>query len=415
MVESFVIVLREGIEAALVVAIVVGALRKSGREDLYPRVTQGLGLAALFSIAAGVLLHRLAVDEELLEGIVMLVAAVFVGSMMWWVHRASRRMREHVGARVAAAVGRGGWAIFWLTFVLVAREGIEAVLFVSAASLNSDTLATLAGGSLGLAVAVAFGVAFAKGSLRIDLRRFFQVTNFVLGILLLQLLIGGLHELGEAGILPVGRREMAIIGPVVKNNVLFILAILLIPIFALATAGKSAPVEGSGPEARLARAKEIRERRGLQIAAALSAVILAILATSFVRNEAARHAGPATAVAISGGEVKIPLARVSDGHLHRFESPAGGKATRFLVIRAAGEIRTTFDACQICGTVGYNEVGGNVVCLYCDAAINSPTIGKSGGCNPLPLPSRIEGSDVVILEKDLAAQSSQFPAAPAAR
>jgi high-affinity iron transporter len=413
MVESFVIVLREGIEAALVVAIIAGALRRAGREDLYPRVTQGLGLAALASLAGGLVLHRLAVDEELFEGIVMLVAAVFVGSMMWWVHRASHRLRENVGSRVAAAVGRGGWAIFWLTFVLVAREGVEAVLFVSAASLNSDTLATLAGGAIGLAVAVAFGVAFAKGSLRIDLRRFFQVTNFVLGILLLQLLIGGLHELGEAGILPVGRTEMAIIGPIVKNNVLFILAILLIPLFALATAPRSAHPQGSGPEARLARARELRERRGLQVAAILSAVILAILATSFLRNEAAHHTSPATVIPLAGGQVRIALTRVSDGHLHRFESTVGGKTTRFLVIRSGSEVRTAFDACQICGSIGYNEVGGNIVCLHCDASINPSTIGRSGGCNPLPLPSRIEGQDIVIREADLAAQASQFSSAAA--
>ncbi len=410
MIESFVIVLREGIEAALVVAIIAGALRKSGREDLYSRVTQGLGLALLASIAGGVALHRVAVDEELFEGVLMLVAAVFVGTMMWWVHRASRRMKEEVGGKVAAAVGRGGWAVFWLTFVLVAREGIEAVLFVSASSLNTDTLATLAGGAAGLAVAVAFGFAFAKGSLRIDLRRFFQVTNFVLAILLFQLLIGGLHEFGEAGILPVSRREMEFIGPIVKNNVLFVLAVLLIPLFALATSPKKAIVEGSGPEARLARSRETRERRGLQVAAVLSAVILAILGVSFVRTEASQHASPATPVALSAEGVRLPLAQVSDGHLHRYVADVGGKSVRFLVIRAAGELRTTFDACQICGTTGYNEVGGNLVCLYCDATINPPTIGKSGGCNPIPLPSHADGSDLVILSKDLEAQAKQFAA-----
>lgn len=411
MLQSFIIVLREGIEAALVVAIVVGVLRKSSREDLYGRVTQGLVLAVVASLAGGLLLHRLAVNEEIFEGVVMLVAALFVATMMWWVHRTSHRLREVVGARVATAVGRGGWSIFWLTFVLVAREGVEAVLFLSAASLNTDTLATLAGGGAGLAVAVAFGVAFASGSLRIDLARFFAVTNFVLGILLLQLFVGGLHELAEGGLLPLGRGEMAVIGPIVKNNVLFVLAVLLVPIFALATSRRGAPPAGEGAQARLARARDRRERRGLQAAAALSALILALLAVSFVRGEASRRPSPAVLVRVSGGEIRIPVEQVSDGHLHRFEAEASGHGTRFLVMRVGSELRAALDACQICGTVGYNEIGGQVVCLYCDATINPPTIGRGGGCNPVPLASRTEGGALVIRETDLAAVAPQFPPA----
>src|SRR5450759_3130907 len=287
MIQSFVIVLREGIEAALVVAIVVGALRQAGREDLYERVSQGLALAVAVSIAGGVALHRVAVNEELFEGVLMLVAAVFVATMMVWVHRMSHRMRQEVGSRVAAAAGRGGAAVFWLTFILVAREGIEAVLFLSAASLSSDTLASLAGGALGLAVAVAFGVAFALGSLRIYLKRFFAVTNFVLGLLLAQLFVGGLHELAEGGIIRVGRVEMAVIGPIVKNNLLFVLAVLLVPLFALATSRRRPLPEGEGPAVRLARAKERRERLGLRLAAALSVFILAVLAARMKTDSAA--------------------------------------------------------------------------------------------------------------------------------
>ena len=411
MLESFVIVLREGIEAALVVAIVVGVLRKSSREDLYGRVTQGLLLAVAASIAGGLLLHRIAVNEDVFEGVVMLVAAVFVATMMWWVHRMSHRLREQVGARVAAAAGRGGWAIFWLTFALVAREGVEAVLFLAAASLNTDTLASLAGGGLGLAVAVAFGVAFASGSLRIDLRRFFAVTNFVLGVLLLQLFIGGLHELAEGGLISLGRAEMSLVGPIVKNNVLFVLAVLLVPIFALLTSRRTAAPAGEGAEGRLARARDRRERWGLRGAAALSGGILAVLGVGFLRGEAARRLSPAVAVTAAGGEIRIPTAGVSDGRLHRFEAAVGGHATRFLVMRVGTELRTAFDACQICGATGYNEIGGQVVCLYCDATINPSTVGRGGGCNPMPLPSRTEANALIIREADLAAQSPQFPPA----
>ena len=415
MLESFVIVLREGIEAALVVAIVVGALRKAGREDLYGRVALGIALAVAASIAGGILLRGFALDEDVFEGFLMLVAAGFVATMMVWIHRTSHRMREQVGTRVASALGRGGAAVFWLTFLLVAREGIEAVLFLSAASLNSATLAAVAGGTLGLAVAVAFGVAFARGSLRIDLKRFFAITNFVLGLLLVQLFVGGLHELAEAGLIPVGRTEMAVIGPVVKNNVIFVLAVLLVPFFAIATARKGATPAGEGPEARLVRARDLREKRGLRVAAALSALILVVLGVSFVRAETGRRLTPAIVVPVAGGELRIPVATVSDGHLHRFSTDVAGHAARFLVIRAGKEVKTAFDACQVCGTDGYNEIGGNVVCLNCDANINIPTIGRPGGCNPIPLPSRVEGNSVVIRASDLAAEAAQFPAAPGGR
>ena len=415
MLESFVIVLREGIEAALVVAIVVAALRKAAREDLYGRVAQGIALAVAVSIAGGILLHGLAVDGDVVEGFLMLLAAGFVATMMVWVNRTSHRLGKEVSHRVASALGRGGASVFWLTFLLTAREGLEAVLFLSAASLNSDTIASVAGGAVGLAVAVAFGVAFARGSFRIDLKRFFRITNFVLGLLLVQLFIGGLHELAEAGLIPVGPTEMSLIGPIVKNNVLFVLAVLLVPFFAIATARRGAPPEGSGPEARLARAKDSREKRGLQIAAVLSALILAVLGTSFVRTEAGRRLTPAQSIPASGGEIRIPLAQVSDGHLHRFTAEVSGHAARFLVIRSSAGIRTAFDACQICGTEGYNEVGSNVVCLHCDANMNIPTIGKGGGCNPMPLPSRVDGDAVVVRTADLAAEAGQFPAAAAGR
>jgi uncharacterized membrane protein len=221
-----------------------------------------------------------------------------------------------------------------------------------------------------------------------------------------QLFIGGLHELAEAGLIPVGPTEMAVIGPIVKNNVLFVLAVLLVPFFAIATARKGPAPQGEGPEARLARARDVREKRGLRIAAVLSAVILAVLGVSFVRAESGRKL-----VAVSGGEVRIPVASVSDGRLHRFAADVSGHEARFLVIRAGRELRTAFDACQICGAEGYNEVGNGVVCLHCDANINIPTIGRAGGCNPIPLPSRVAGDSLVIREADLAAQAGQFPAA----
>jgi high-affinity iron transporter len=412
MLESFVIVLREGIEAALVVALVVASLRKAGREDLLVRVSQGLVAALAAAIAGGLLLRLLPINEDLVEGILMLVASAFVATMMWWMHREAHRLAGRVASAVTS-LGRegGGWSIFWLTFILVGREAVEAVLFLSAAALSSETLATVFGGSLGLVLAVAFGVAFVQGSLRIDLKRFFAVTNFVLGLLLLQLFIGGLHELAEAGLIPVGPREMALIGPIVQNNVLFIAAVLLVPLFALLTSSAKSRIEGSGPEVRLARARQRRESWGLRLAAGLSLVILAVLGAGFVRSEAGRRRTPSEAATLSNGVVRIPLSRIADGRMHRFEVSADGHRVRFLLLKDGARVRSAFDACELCGTVGYNQEGNRVICLNCDATINVSTIGQPGGCNPIPLPSRIEGLEVVVRASDLAAEASRFPAA----
>lgn len=407
MIQAFIITLREGIEAALVVALVVASLRKAGREDLFGRVAAGLAAASAASLLGGLFLRRLAVNEEIFEGSVMLVAALFVASMMWWMHRAGRDLKRKVEAHVASAGGRG-WAVFWLTFLLVSREGIEAVLFLSATSFSSATFLSIAGGAAGLLVAVVLGVGFVQGSARIDLKRFFQVTDFVLGLLLIQLFVGGIHEFAEAGLVPLGPREMALLGPVVKNNVLFALAVLLAPLYLLATAPRAVEEEGSGPEARLRRATELRSRRGLQLAAGLSVALLAILAVHFVATERGKSLSPSQPLSLSSGEVRIP-ADLNEGELRRYEVAVHGNAVRFLAFRVGAEVRTAFDACQICGTEGYNLVGGQLLCLHCDAAISPSTVGREGGCNPIPLPSRREGDSVVVRETDLASVASAFP------
>jgi FTR1 family protein len=197
MLESFVIVLREGIEAALVVAIVVAALRKAGREDLYGRVAQGIALAVAVSIAGGVVLRRFAVDGDVVEGFLMLLAAGFVATMMVWVNRTSHRLREEVSTRVASALGRGGASVFWLTFLLTAREGLEAVLFLSAASLNSDTIAPA--GAIEGSRWPSRSASRSRGELPRRREALLRDHQLRLGLLLVQLFVGGLHSSPKQG------------------------------------------------------------------------------------------------------------------------------------------------------------------------------------------------------------------------
>ncbi len=271
MFESFVIMLREGIEAALVIGIIMVVLKRTERSDLGRPVWWGLGLAVLASIGAAVALNLLSVNEEAYEGTLYWISAAFVVSMMWWVHRKSKTLRADIEKRVksaaeAAALGKSrkeAWGLGAFAFLMVFREGAETVMMLSAVRLTTDAMLGFIGTLLGLAAAVVFGVMFFKGSLKVDLRRFFAVTEWVLAIFVAQLVINGYHEFSEAGVMPATQLSMALVGPVVRNNALFIIALVAIPLFIWLTKQRETGEPGvalSAAEERLAAARAKRDR-----------------------------------------------------------------------------------------------------------------------------------------------------------
>jgi FTR1 family protein len=402
--ESLVITLREGVEAALVIAIVLAYLRKIGRMDLAPAVWTGLAAAFAGSIVGAILLRRWEVNEDVLEGWTMLAASVSIVTMAVWMSRTAHRLKGQIESRMGGYAERAGaaaaWGIGLFVFLMVGREGVETVLLFTAVSFTTAALGSLIGAALGLAGAITLGVLFVKGSLRVNLSRFFRVTTIILFVVAAQLLVTGLHELSESLVLPSSRREMALIGPLVTNDVAFFVLILALTVFLVAARSentRAAPNETPpGPERRLALAAERREalwRRGVILAAGMTAVIIA---GGYVYSRSANALTPAVPVMATGSDVRIPAADLADGKLHRYAIDVDGVTVRFLVIRAgADNVRTAFDACQICGADGYLQKGTNVVCRTCGSAINIPTIGMSGGCNPRHLDSRVSG-DVYI-------------------
>jgi high-affinity iron transporter len=424
MFEALIVTLREGVEAALVVGIIVAFLRREGAERYLSAVWAGIGTAAAASFAGAFLLYRWAVDEEVFEGLLYLGSALIVGSMMVWMwrhaHTLSGEMKgslSRILAREKAGAVSAG--LFLFTFLMVFREGIETVLFLSALSLTTGGLMAVLGVGIGLAAAVAFGVYFVRGSLRIDLGRFFKITGIALGIFILQLLINGYHELSEAGWVPANETTMATIGPLVRNEFFFIAAVLLLPLLMLMIPSRGAvPAvsEPAGAEGRLARAQAERQARARVVGAVLGVVILAALGFGFVYTRPPAALSPATPMTPgSDGSVRIPLSSFQDGKLQRFQVRLDGVAVRFFAVPVdaqAKEIATAFDACDICGAKGYFQDGTSITCLHCGSAIYPPSIGQSGGCNPAPLPARREGGDLVIAVSDLAKGAPRF-AAPA--
>src|SRR5438552_1271049 len=225
MFEAMVITLREGVEAALVLAIALSLLRKRGLDRLRWALFAGAGVAVALSAVTAVLVSRITYNQELAEGVAMLVGAVLVVSLVWWMWISAANMKSEIEsgvARATRAVGDGGGALGLFVFALgmVYREGAETAIFLSAAGFNSQGLGLWLGALVGLALATVFGVLFARGSFRVPLKPFFSLTSAILLLIAVQLLVGGLHELSEGELLPSSRAEMAVIGPIVKNELL---------------------------------------------------------------------------------------------------------------------------------------------------------------------------------------------------
>jgi high-affinity iron transporter len=413
MLQAFIITLREGVEAALIVGITLAYLAKIGRNDLRKSVYAALAAAFAGSIAVAVLLSRLNWNQDIFEGWVMLVAAVFVVTMIVFMMRTGRKLKGDIESKVGLLAGsNAGISLFLFVFLMVLREGVETVLILSAVSLNSNELLSFVGTLLGVVVAVLFGVMFVKGSVKINLQKFFKVTTAILFLVAAQLVISGLHELSENGVLPSSRREMAIIGPIVRNELFFFVTILALAALMVLFEMKSRQPQAI-PETRAARRKALwtarRERLWMGSVYMCSFIFIVMVTASFIYEKSASALSPSTEVTFVDGKVSIPLKQIYDGELHRFEANEGGLEVRFwLYQKPDGKIATLFDACEICGGVGFYKSSNGVICKNCASPINLQSVGMPGGCNPVPLKAQVTDDAVIVSEADVAAGRRYF-------
>jgi high-affinity iron transporter len=413
MLQAFIVTLREGVEAALIVGITLAYLAKIGRNDLRKTVYAALGAAFIGSIGVAVGISRLNLNEDVFEGWVMLVAAFFVVTMVVFMMRTGRKLKGEIEGKVGLLAGRNAWAgLFLFVFLMVLREGAETVLILSAVTLNSTELMSFLGTLLGVLCSIAFGVMFVKGSVRINLQKFFRVTTAILFLVVAQLVVAGLHELSESGVLPSSRREMAIIGPIVGNEEFFIVTILALAALMVLFDSKRRqrlPDPTSPAERRKAIWTARKERLWMGSVYTASFLFIGMMTAEFVYAKSASALSPATEVSFTRGEVTIPLSQVSDGDLHRYQAQENGTQIRFwLYKKPDGKIATVFDACQICGAVGFFKSGNQIVCKNCAAPINGQSVGTTGGCNPIPLKASQTLDAVIIQEADIAAGSRVF-------
>jgi len=414
MLQAFIITLREGVEAALIVGITLAYLAKIGRNDLRKSVFAALGTAFAGSIALAVVLSRLKWNQDIFEGWVMLVAAVFVVTMIVFMMKTGRRLKGQIEGKVGLFAREDAWiGLFLFVFLMVLREGVETVLILSAVTLNSSELLSFIGTILGVVVAIFFGVMFVKGSVKINLQKFFRVTTAILFLVAAQLVIAGLHELSEnVEWFPHSRQEMAIIGPIVRNDLFFFITILVLAALMVLFEMKSRqPVEL--PPAGAARRKALwtarREKLWMASVYVCSFIFIVMVTAGFIYEKSASALSPATEVTFVNGKVSIPLKTVYDGDLHRFAAKENGIEVRFFLYQKPdGKVATVFDACEICGPVGFYKGPQGVICKNCAAPINPQSVGMPGGCNPIPLKAEFTDDAVVISEAEVAAGAHYF-------
>ena len=205
MFQAFVITLREGLEAFLIVAISLAYLRKSGRKELVPAVHWGIGLAAVLSIGAAVLFQR-ARNQALWESLLYFAAAISVATLTVHMWRTAKRIKRDIEGHLHTSTLKTGTAaflgVFGFTLLMISREGMETALLMGTLLFQVQSMSVILGAVGGTIAAAATAWLWSRYGHRVNLGLFFQVTAVFLLVFVLQLVIGGFHELTEANIFP---------------------------------------------------------------------------------------------------------------------------------------------------------------------------------------------------------------------
>jgi len=208
MLASFLLTLREGLEAALIISVLLGSLNKLAQPEYRKSVWFGASLAIIISGLAGFALNMLGARfegraEEIFEGITMFLAAAVLTWVIMWMSKYSRGINKKLSSGVQQAVSnRSGLALFSLSFLAVIREGVELAFFLAAVSLDAGGVEVLLGAGLGLAAVVVISVLLFRSLIKLNLARFFQVTSIILVLFAAGLVAHGVHEFNEAGLIP---------------------------------------------------------------------------------------------------------------------------------------------------------------------------------------------------------------------
>ena len=239
--QGFTIALREGIEAFLIVALTLSYLKRTGRPALARAVYAGIAVSVLTCSAAGFLLLR-AEQKPLWEGILALTAAALVGSLLVYMKRISARLKSDIETRIEARASASSpraafWGVFAFTLLMITREGMETALLVATALFQMKSTTVFTGLVLGVAAAGAIAFLWTRLGSGVDVRGLLNVSAIFLAIFLVQLLLYGVHELSEAGVLPASQAvhdATEILGPDGRVGQLLAYMLAIVPTVWLA-------------------------------------------------------------------------------------------------------------------------------------------------------------------------------------
>lgn len=428
MFETLTITLREGIEAALVIGIILAYLGKTNKEALKKYVYAGIIAAVVGSIATAIAIRMLLAEwSEFMEGLMFFIAAFFLGTMLLWMHRTSKHIRQDIEQGMESAFNKWqAFGVLALTFFMIYREGAEIVLFLSATAKEASA-ATALEGATGLALAVLFGYLFIKGSLKMDLGKFFKITGVMLAVIIFQLIVGGIHEWSEVGIINLSQTGMSIIGPLVKESTSIVFTGIMLGFLVLLfvmVPWKQINIESiEGIEKRKALGAMRKERnKKITVGIVAAFLILAFVSAQISALPAGIEPRPEK-VSAAGGVINILVASASDGNLHKYvcdmqhaagescpmHGSSGEANVRILTMtKSDGSVVAAYDACALCGAAGYVQEGDELICKRCGAPINRDSLEMGGGCNPIPLNSTLEGEQIVIKLDDIGEKADLF-------
>ena len=224
MLAAALLTLREGLEAALIVSILLSYLVQTGNQKHRRWIWGGVGAAAALSLVLAIGLQVVGTGlegaaEQVFEGLVMLLAVVVLTWMIFWMRYQARYIKQGLEADMQLAVRRNHhWGLFGIAFLAVFREGVETALFLTAASFASDGLSTLVGSVVGLSAAIAIGWLIHAGMANLSVRAFFNVTSIILLIFAAGLFAHGIHELQEAGWIPIFVERVYDLKPILDDS-----------------------------------------------------------------------------------------------------------------------------------------------------------------------------------------------------
>ncbi len=400
MIEAAGITLRESIEAILVIFIMTAYLERANDVKRNKYVYSGAFIAVGLSILFAFILSAFKIDPEndLMEGIMYWVASILVATLIIWMGRHAKHFKTEIEGKIAKS--SGNFALAFIAFVMVFREGAETVIFLQSLLLAGTTpIQNFLGGVIGVTLAIVFGIVFLRGTARINLSRFFKITTAILLVLAFELLIDGFHEFFEAQYLPSTKTLLTIVGLFKRNSTsaaiitLMLLALILTVLYDMLKARQPDLSSLKPAERRKAKYNFLKEKYTKATLASIITLTVVVLLAPIITASDIFVPKPIM-LRDSNGVLKV--AEPGKDGLYRYQY----KEARFLIAVKDNSAHVALDECSVCPPVGYGYDGKALICLNCDTPIPIENVGRPGdGCDPLRAPYTIK-NDTVIIHSD---------------